>query len=382
MHILILPSWYVSSYNALSGIFFKEQAEALAKHGHHVGVIAIQGVGIRQVIDQKKLDLSNSYFVENGVHTYRKQYLDTKLNDVIKKMKMASFIGMFEKYVKDQGLPDIIHIHSFMVGEYALYVKEKYNVPFVVTEHLSGFAREEMSFEDLDRAKSVFEKSSYNIAVSQQFKDLLKDKFSLEFHYIPNIVNVDFFNVQEFILKETYAFIHIANLDKNKNQTMLIRAFNYAFKDKPDIKLTIAGDGVEYNSLDKLIKELKMEKQISLYGRASREEVRTLLQNSDAFVLSSKYETFGVVIIEAMACGLPVLATKCGGPESIIDSDKVGLLSEIDEERFSEKLLEMYHKRNDFDSSLIRKHVESNFSEEAVSVKLKEVYEKVLNDKS
>ena len=112
---------------------------------------------------------------------------------------------------------------------------------------------------------------------------------------------------------------------------MLIRAFSKAFKDQPKVNLTIVGDGPEYNNLNNLIKTLKMEKQISLYGSANREEVKMLLQKSDAFVFSSQYETFGVVLIEAMACGLPVVATKCGGPESIIDSDKVGLLSEINE---------------------------------------------------
>ena len=61
MHILVLPSWYVTTYDSLLGVFFKEQAEALAKYGHKVGVIAMQDVGIRNVLSQKKLDFSNKY---------------------------------------------------------------------------------------------------------------------------------------------------------------------------------------------------------------------------------------------------------------------------------------------------------------------------------
>jgi len=360
------------------GVFFKEQAEALAKEGHKVGVIAIQAVGIRQVFEQKKLDFSNRYFVKNGVHTYRKQYLDIKLDRFIEKMKMLFFVKMFEKYIKEQGLPDIVHLHSFLAGDFALYIKEKYNVPFVVTEHLSGFARDRFSVNDIDKAKRVFEKSAYNIAVSHQFVELLEDKFALEFNYIPNIVNIDFFQLKKVVKNDGYHFINIAFLDKKKNQSMLIQAFSNAFKNKSNIKLTIVGDGVEYKNLDQMIKALKMEKQISLYGKASREEVRGLLQNSDAFVLSSQVETFGVVLIEAMACGLPVVATKCGGPESIITSDKIGLLSELKENEFSEKMLEVYYNREKYDSHYIRKYVEENFSEKAVSLKLNNVYEKVL----
>jgi len=378
MHILVIPSWFVSSYNALQGVFFKEQAEALVKFGHKVGVITLQDVGIRNILKQKKLDLSNRSFIENGVHTYRFQYLDVlNVPSITRKIRMLLFARMFEKYIKDHGLPDIVHLHSFMAGDFAMYIKEKYNVPFVVIEHLSGFARDRISLEDLGKAKMVFEKSDYNIAVSRQLGALLGEKFTLDFNYIPNIVNIDFFKIKKSVKKESYNFINVAHLDKNKNQDMLIRAFTHVFKHKSNIKLTIAGYGIEYNTLDKLIKELQMEGQISLYGKASREEVKTLLQNSDAFVLSSQVETFGVVLIEAMACGLPVVATKCGGPESIINSEKVGLLSEIDEKKLSEKLLEIYEKRECFDADYIRKYVENNFSEEAVCLKLNDVYEKV-----
>jgi len=377
MHILILPSWYISSYNALQGIFFKEQAEALAKYGNKVGVISIQDVGIRNIIRQKKLELSKMYIFENRVHTYRFQYLNIiKNNFLIKKFELYYFKRMWTQYIKEQGIPDIVHLHSYLAGDFALYIKEKYNIPFVVTEHNSGFARNTISIKNLDKAKEIFEKSASNIAVSEKLGTLLKNKFTLNFKYIPNIVNMDFFNIKKTVKKNTYDFIHIAYLDRNKNQTMLIRAFYRVFRNQAKIKLTIVGDGVEYDNLYKLIKELNMQDQILLFGRANREEVKNLLQHSDAFVLSSIYETFGVVVIEAMSCGLPVVATKCGGPESIVTSGKVGLLSDIDENQFSEKLLEMYNKRKSFNPEYIRKYVEENFSEKAVTLKLNDVYEK------
>ncbi len=378
MHILIIPSWYVNTYNPLSGIFFKEQAEALAKHNNKVGVISIQEISMKDIFKEKKLDFSNNYFVANGVHTYSLQYpAIPKLHSVRRKIKITLFVKLFEDYIKQHGLPDIVHLHSFMAGELAIYVKEKYNIPYVVTEHNSGFARNLIVEKDLVRAKKVFQNSTYNIAVSKQFRDLLQNKFTLDFNYIANIINIDFFNIKKPTKKDTYDFINIAFLDKNKKQDMLIYAFKNTFKNKPKIKLTIVGDGPEYNNLYNLIKKLNMENQISLYGRANREDVKKLLQKSDAFVLSSQYETFGVVIIEAMACGLPVVSTKCGGPESIIASNKIGLLSEINENKLSEKLLEMYNNRLIFDSNYIRKYVEINFSEQIIIKKLLSIYRTV-----
>ncbi len=380
MHILILPSWYPTTYDPLLGVFFKEQAEALVKQGMKVGLIALQDVGIRNIIHQKKFELSSQQFVDNGVHTYRLQYLDIIKNErLTKKFKMFFFKRMFQKYIEENGLPDVVHLHSFLAGDLALYVKQKYNVPYVVTEHISGFIRNTIAVQDLEKARNIFEHSEYNIAVSEPFSELMQNKFTLPFSYIANIVNIDFFTVKKSVKKDIFDFIHVAHLDKNKNQAMLIRSFTHAFKNNAHVKLTIAGHGVEYGNLNSLVKKLNMQDQITLFGRASREEVKRLLQNSEAFVLSSKYETFGVVAIEAMACGLPVLATKCGGPESIVNSENVGLLSAIDESEFSKKLLEMYSKRKTFDSDYIRKYVEENFSEKAISLKLEDLYTKVIN---
>ena len=123
-----------------------------------------------------------------------------------------------------------------------------------------------------------------------------------------------------------------------------------------------------------------MTKQITLYGRANRDEIKKLLQNSDAFVLSSKYETFGVVLIEAMACGLPVISTKCGGPESIINSDKIGLLTDINEIDLSNGLKQLYNNRKEYVPSFIRQYVENTFSEEYICKRLDEIYKEVLDE--
>jgi glycosyltransferase involved in cell wall biosynthesis len=120
-----------------------------------------------------------------------------------------------------------------------------------------------------------------------------------------------------------------------------------------------------------------MEKQISLYGKANRDEVKKLLQNSDVFVLSSKYETFGVAVVEAMACGLPVVSTKCGGPESIIIDDRLGYLSDLNVNDLSNKILEINQNRDKFNSKYIREYIENNFSEKYVVSKLQEIYREI-----
>jgi L-malate glycosyltransferase len=379
MKILILPSWYINSYNSILGSFFKEQAEALVKYGNNVGLIAIQEISIIDIFKQKKLDISKKVFTENGVNTFSIQYpAIPKLHKIRNKIKLELFKKIIQEYVNKYGLPDIVHLHSFMAGELAIWIKEKYKIPYIVTEHYSGFSRNLISKKDLLRAEIFFYNSSYNIAVSSKFAILLNKQFKQNFTSIPNIVNIDFFSVKEKKTDKEFTFINIASLDKNKNQSMLINSFVKVFKDNEDVKLTIVGEGPDYDNLNNLIIKLDMTKRIKLYGRANREEVKELLQSSDAFVLSSQYETFGVVVIEAMACGLPVVATKCSGPEDIIRNDSIGILSDIDENSLSSSLVTLYNNIDTYDANYIHQYAKDNFSEEVVCLKLNDIYKKII----
>lgn len=351
----------------------------MAKHNHKVGVIAVHEIYLGYILKQKRVTFTRKKFTENNVSTYSIEYpAIPKLHDLKRKLKEFLFKKIFKKYIQENGLPDIIHLHSFMNGESAVWIKNKYNIPYVITEHYSGFARNTLSKKDLRRAAYIFENADYRVAVSKQFSDLLQNKFELDFSYIPNIVNTEYFECGKKDDDNYFDYIHIAFLDTKKNQSMLINAFYRAFKTDKNIRLAIVGDGPEYNNLKNTIDSLGMQDQIRMYGRADREEVRTLLQQSDAFVLSSYYETFSIVVIEAMACGLPVIATKCGGPESIINSNKLGLLSDINEKALARELLKLYINRGEYDSKFIRQYTEDNFSEEAIVKKLSSVYSRTI----
>jgi len=379
VHILIIPSWYPNTYNNLYGIYVKEQAEALVKYGIKAGVISIEEINLLQILKNKKFEFFSSLDNENGVSTYSTQYpVPPKMHWLRKAYKKRVFKKIFNKYLKEQGLPDVIHLHTFIVGELAMWIKETYGIPYVVTEHFTGFSRDIISDSEMVRAKKIFDNSSSNIAVSDEFRSLLEDKTGKDFVYIPNVVNMDFFTLRQVQNREEFHFVNIAFLDKKKNHSTLIRAFYKAFGSQPNMRLTIAGDGPEYQVLKKLIWDLNLERQVFLYGRASRDEVKRLLHDSDAFVLSSKHETFGVVLIEAMSCGLPVLATRCGGPESIVIDEKLGMLCDANEESLTNKLKLIVKKREYYDPKLIRDEVKKYFSEEVVVSQLIKVYNKVL----
>jgi glycosyltransferase involved in cell wall biosynthesis len=98
--------------------------------------------------------------------------------------------------------------------------------------------------------------------------------------------------------------------------------------------------------------------------------------NSNTFVLPSKSETFGVVYIEALLCGLPVIATSCGGPEDFVN-DKNGLLIPVDNKEELINALKMI-KKNDYDKKLISENCRQKFAPEIIANRITKLYEQVL----
>jgi glycosyltransferase involved in cell wall biosynthesis len=372
MHVLLLPISYKSKFNLLSAPFFRDQALALKNKGLQLGVLCPLPVSLKSIWRNKLFSFKEESYSDEGISTFISPFLSIpKTPNRARRIRLEKGKELFKKYIESNGKPDIIHVHSFLAGELALWIKNEYKIAYVITEHSSAFERKLLTDSDLKLALKVFENSHTNIAVSQSLSNAIKCYFKeLDFQIIPNIVDTDFFNLIVKKQKDDFQFINIAHLNKNKNQLHLIKSFTKVFKGNQFYKLLIVGQGPEKNNLQNWIDSNTMNSQIRLYGSASRKEVRDLLHQSDCFVLSSKIETFGVVLIEAMSCGLPVLSTKCGGPESIVTNDDIGVL--CSQEELSDIMKEISTKT--FSGDTIRKYVIDRFSKFSLTQQLKTIY--------
>lgn len=383
LHILIIPSWYPQFEGDIGGSFFREQAHALRNSGHKVGVIYPQVRSIKNLKGLYSKSYGKQYINDNGLNTYKFHHLAIpKLTKVQNQRWVKHGLKIFEEYIKNFGMPDIIHVHSLKPAGYlALKINSKYQIPFVVTEHSSMFARYHISESDIQSLGKIIAASSYNIGVSKQFCNLLDGIFEFKkWQYIPNIVNKNFLDsdIDPPNGKNEFIYLSICSLTHIKAIDNLIRAFALIHKKTLNAILYIGGDGEERNNLEKLVKDLNLEDRVIFLGSLSREKVRTEMAKSSVFVLPSRYETFGVVLVEALALGKPIIATKCGGPESIIN-DKVGTLVEVDNiKELSKAMLEAYITPDKYNSNDIRQYCIDNFSEKTVTSKLTKIYHSVL----
>jgi len=386
-HVLILPSWYPTSENPLNGIFFYEQAKALRAEGVRVGVVYPQLKSLlRARSDEIGSNPFRTFFVEEeGIPTLR------GLGWFIPKLLPAGMVflawaqHLVHEYVKRFGVPDLVHAHSALWGGVAAFrVQRTLGVPYVLTEHFSGFLEGTIDSFRTAYAKKAFVGASLVIAVSKPLAEALK-KYSVEerkLRVVPNMVDVSFFTLPPKQRQETpFRFLTVAFLEGLKGMHILLQAFAISFGREKHVRLMVGGDGPQRSELEELARRLGIADQVVFLGLLSRESVREAMWQANVFVLPSLVETFGVVLIEALSTGLPVVATHCGGPEDIV-RDGVGILCDPgDVHGLANALVEIYRDYPTYRKreAQIRQYAVDAFSSKAVVRSLLDVYEEILS---
>ncbi|MDC0534198.1 glycosyltransferase [Francisellaceae bacterium] len=384
MHILILPSWYPVELTSIGGSFFREQAVAYKRTfpNDRVGVIysiAYSILNIKPRISINKNDLGVKTLIASHVGIPKIRRLQIKYT-------VSKILELFRAYIEQYGKPEIIHVHSaWIAGLAALEIYNLYKIPYVLTEHNSSFASLKYSQFQLKCIKNVCTLASERIAVSERLADLLDSLFFQRFRYIPNSVSDHFFRTGENEVRSQrkFVFASISYLKKNKCIDVLIMAFYKAFGGNSSVVLKIGGDGPEMQPLIALTKKLNIDEQIIFLGPLLRRQVSELLKKEvNAFVTASRYETFGISLIEALAAGVPVISTKCGGPESIVNN-KVGYLVEKENiEKLAKAMLSLYQSRKKWRAERlqIREFCKKNFSQETIATQYHKLYKDILNN--
>ena len=159
----------------------------------------------------------------------------------------------------------------------------------------------------------------------------------------------------------------------------MIKAFYKAFPNETDVFLNIVGEGEERNNLQDIINQYNIGDRVKLLGQKTRSELSLLMKDANAFALASRIETFGVVYIEAMLSGLPVVATICGGPENFVDETN-GILIQVDDvESLANALTAMRLNIDKYDGVKISQECNERFSPQSIAKEIVRQYEKISN---
>ena len=373
MHILIISSEFPTNENPNAGIFVFEQAKALARVGIKVGVIypdqqAPTSLSVlTKLFSISEMEKENiNVLIDNGVLIPKcTRYLIRKRGEIL-----------FKRYKEKFGKPDLLHAHfAIWAGDLANYLSKKWNIPYFITEHASAYFRNIYSSKKLQIANEAFRNSSKNIVVSEFLADTINNKIEkkVNFEIIPNFVADTMFTkeIGKRNDSDVFRFFAPSNLVSNKSVDVIIKAFTRL---KGNVELVIGGDGPEKKALKDLASSLNISNRVKFEGLMTRDQVSKQMSQSDAFVHASIVETFGIVLIEAMASGLPVICSKCGAPENIID-EKNGILFDVgDIDALTKAMESMVSNINEYDNHLIQNDVKSKYSEKSIVNKLSNLY--------
>ena len=276
-------------------------------------------------------------------------------------------------------MPDLLHAQTFLGGLVAMRISKKYKIPYLVTEHQTPIITDDLPKWKIPHMKTVYDNASITIAISHELKKKMESSFTnKQVTVVPEFIDTRKFSIG--LQKHSgFNFIAVGDLIPRKGFDVLIRAYKlFVEQGFKQTSLTILGDGKEEQKLSGLAASLQIGNQVRFPGRCSQEEVADYLKQSDVFVMSSKVETFGIVVIEAMASGLPVISTKCYGPLDIVNESN-GILIPIDDiEEMKNAMVYMYQNRNQYDKLEIRNHVLENFSNEVITKRLIGFYESLI----
>jgi glycosyltransferase involved in cell wall biosynthesis len=386
--ILILPSWYPPD----GGYFFKEHSEAIRQVGWEVDVLVNRVVGIRKLI-QAGIKALRGYRVntENGLRVVRSVTLKVpgseKLN--IRRWSRRT-TDHFERYAREFGKPDLILAHSVTWAGYAAWlISVKFTVPYLIVEHRSFFVWSTAQARSLVKPYHLpfFEKAYRNcgklVLVSGSLLTGLKELMPWieeKTVVIPNMIREDMFLPPSRPRQaDPFIFIWAGRLEHVKGIDLLLEAVRLLKQRTGEPFLVrLAGKGPLRSELERQAVNLGIAGQVSFLGRVSREEMQVEMQGANCFVLPTRYEAFGAVLIEAMATGLPVIATRSGGPEFIVNEENGLLVGCEDAGALAGAMEQMIRNHSTYSPEVIRARAMEKYGQTGVVQRYRELFREII----
>ena len=389
MNIIIIPSFFQTKRRPTVGSFFLEQAKALRKAGHQVIILYCDTYSVKYIKEWLVYEEQTTDIIDN-IKVYRKKMFCPLKHGMEghRKAFVKGITSLYETKIKGRMQPDILHAHCCVwAGQAAMALSQQIGVPYVITEHATMFQlhRDQISRKNNRYITQAFQRAAKVLCVSSAFREVLSAyKKKQEIQVVGNVVDCDFFK-QNDARTEYFTFFCLCYMQtedqlRKKGIDILLRAWRTIQKNCPQARLVVGGGGQALQKAVKWCEEYGISNTVTFLGELDRQQTARQMTSCDCFVLPSRYETFGVVYIEAMACGKPVIATACGGPDDFVTPDN-GVLVPIEEVSALEHAMQqMIVSSHQYDSGRIRASVQTRFSSQAVASQLEQIYSAILGE--
>lgn len=366
MKIVISTDVYYPMINGVA-VFSKNLATGLKKRGHQVMVLAPSISGKFSVEKDPNYNFTIVRLKSTRMYLYPDQIEKIPNDKKVLGIKMPQLLyknGLHVSYnpysdirrVLDDFKPDIIHNQTS--GPLALAIfryAKKRNIPIVMTDHtypdnltqqvkLPKFAKKPINAAMNAYFMSFLRRSEYaTLPTKQAITDLLPKNhhsFKVPIEALSNGIDLSHFTkgpASEEIYKK-YAIpknvpiiLYVGRIDPEKSLDILVNSFKKLIKEAPKAHLVMVGDGTAREKLEKMIKRKKLGSQTHFIGRVIGDDLSQIYRTGTVFVITSKTETQSIVLMEAMASGLPAIAVNAGAVTELVKDGENGFIFEPDD---------------------------------------------------
>ena len=387
-YILWLPSWYPNQLQPFDGDFIQRHAYSVSSF-HNVHVLFLVRDEKMLVTKNVKIDEKRSNSLIETIVYYAVGNVPMAVQRLISGVHyFRHFKKLIKCHIKEFGKPALVHVHvTLKAGIFAKWLHYKYGIPYIISEHWTGLLSEaEVPFTSLpvywqQLAKLVW-KGAHSISVVSNYLygHLKKLAPKTSIRVIPNVVDTTIFNVQPPEQRNAgMNFIHISGFGYQKNFEGILQAFALLKAKSYDVRLDVFGP--LQPAILSLIKQLQLSDVVFLYGEVSQAELAIYLKKAAALILYSRYETFGCVVIEATACGVPVIASDIPVLHEILNEGENGtFVAGENPVALAEKLAWFIRHRSQFNAQAIAQHSKELYNYKTVGLQFSQWYAAVLNE--
>ncbi len=384
IRVLFLPKWYPNRYDPMPGLFIQRQAEAITAFCD-VAVIYVHP----DPDCPNKMEVEFSE--ENSVRVLRVYYRTSRWlhSPVGKVLNFRRFYQAHRKAFNSirEFNPDLVHSHILTrMGFIGWQITRKKHIPLVISEHWSRYFPENNTYQGWFRkliTGFVVKRASAIVAVSEPLRRAMQ-RSGIDhsgFRVIPNVVDTtQLIPVSQGEKTDVKTIIHISCFDdKSKNISGFLRSLQELSKLRTDFICLMTGAGPDWEAMREYAAFLRiLDTHVKFIGMKEGKEFDEVLSNADFSVLSSRYETFGTVVIESLSCGVPVVATKVGVAVDVINAANGLLVAPEDERAMTDAMFQMLGLCREYDKVTVRNSVASSFSKETVGQQLVTLYKELL----
>lgn len=372
---MFITEWYPTAAQPVAGIFVREHAKSVAIYDD---VVVLHPMAKDPALPEaRRLVRDTDEMLTAGLSTYRLQRRPARMPGFSSVGYIQGVVASARQLMANGFRPDIIHAHIYEAGMPAVIFGAREHIPVVITEHASAFFRHQLPPWQLWKARFAFERANRVLPVSRALQnDIEAYDIRARFTIVPNAVDTTLFHppVQPARAPGPLRLLFVGTLIPLKGLDYLLRALAQMQRRREEWQLDVIGDGPQRTAYELLAGELSVAQHVTFHGFKSKLEVAELMRRADLFVLASLHETFSVVCVEALASGLPVVATRCGGPEDFVDETVGRLVPPGDSEALARTLSEMLEDLPRFVPARLAQYAAERFSYERIGLQLDSIY--------